>query len=165
MILDTRCRNGKRLPALVMMLVSVAPLRAQEPTPAPAPPTTQVLRPEPRPPGGAPGTVSVPARSRVSRPGLAQAGAPNDLRVISIGAGRAQVSTAGTAGRSVQAGDVIAGDVIREIGDGRIIMGRPEPGGGESTVVVSIDADGQTRIRVISLRLPAARRPAPPAAK
>jgi len=87
------------------------------------------------------------------------------LRVVTIKDGQAQVSLDGAAPRSLHAGDVLAGDVIREIGDGRIIMARPEPGGGESTVVISMDARGQTSIRVISLRLPAARRPAPPAVK
>src|SRR5262245_47630741 len=140
-------------------LLALAPFRssAQQPTPSPSPSGLELKR-APMPPVT---TGTVTATAPGPRPSLgtsADAGALKELRAVSVGSGEARVSLRGAA-RTLRPGGVIEGDVVKAIGDGRIVRARPEPGGGESTVGVAFDAQGRASVRVIGLR----DRTAPPA--
>jgi hypothetical protein len=136
--------------AAAVLAAWAAPAMGQQPSPSPSP-SPELQRPSPPPLDTRSRTVAIPASPRPSAPTSADAGALKDLRVLWVGAGEAQVSLLGAA-RRLRPGDVIAGDVVRSIGDGRLVLARADRDGGESTVVVAPDAQGRVSVRVISVR-------------
>ncbi len=132
-----------------MALLAVNAL-AQQPSPSPSPGRVELHQPPAPPPDAGAKTVAVPGPRR-SGGSSADAGALRDLRALSLAIGVAQVNLGG-ATRRLRVGDAIAGDVVKAIGDGRIVLARRDPEGGEATVVVRFDAQGRASVRVISLR-------------
>lgn len=108
-------------------------------------------RPPDAPLDGSARTIKVPASPRPSAVSSADAGSLKGMRALSVGSGEARVAL-GSEQRTLRPGDVVAGDLVKAIGDGRIILARPDALGGESTVVVTFDAQGRALVRVISLR-------------
>jgi hypothetical protein len=79
----------------------------------------------------------------------ANAGALRTLVRVRLLDGEARVRLDGTE-RTIRVGDTVAGDVVRRIEGGRIILARPEGDGREATVIVTFDAQGRARVRVFS---------------
>jgi hypothetical protein len=79
----------------------------------------------------------------------ANAGALRSLVRVRLIDGEARVRLDG-AERTIRVGDSVAGDIVRRIEGGRIILARPEGDGREATVIVTFDAQGRARVRVFS---------------
>jgi len=54
-----------------------------------------------------------------------------------------------TGERTVRVGDVIGSDRVQSVEPGRLLLGRALPGGGEALVVVTFDASGRSRVRIL----------------
>jgi len=91
-----------------------------------------------------------PPRDRLRQSG--DAGALRGLRVLGVQDGAARVALANGTERTLRAGDVIAGDVVRSVSGHRILLerqaGEDEPGVSAS-VIVKIGAGGATRVYVL----------------
>ncbi|MEO8359208.1 MAG: hypothetical protein ABI672_04185 [Vicinamibacteria bacterium] len=150
--------------AACLLLAQPSSSPAQQAAPKPSP-TGQRFETPPVPPLDlTKKLVSAPIAAPSKRSAQARAAAGQELRVISIHKGQAEVAFGAESARTVQRGSVIAGDVVKEIGDGTIVMSRPEPGGSESLVIVTLDARGETRVRVIVTQDVASRKVTPPPA-
>lgn len=99
----------------------------------------------------APRTVAIPGPGRKAPRDSADAGSLKGIRAVSIASGEARVIVGGGE-RRLRPGDALGSDVVREIGDGRIVLKRAEAGGAEALVIVSFDAQGGSRVLVLSSR-------------
>jgi hypothetical protein len=108
-----------------------------------------VQRPEVPPTEGGSQTAKLPGAPRATTSSTADAGSLKDVRLVSIGPSEARLLVGG-APRTVRVGQSVLGDVVRAIGDGRIILRRLDPTGGESIVVMSFDGQGRATVRVIT---------------
>lgn len=132
-------------------LSGLAHAQTPAPSPTPAADGTVVVRPQIPPLDAVSKTARLPGSPRASTGSTADAGSLKEVRAISIGSGEARLLVAG-APRTVRAGQSLLGDVIRAIGDGRIVLARAESTGGQSVVVMSFDAQGRATVRVIALQ-------------
>jgi hypothetical protein len=109
--------------------------------------------PRPRPQGSNRKTIEEkgPAPD-LTRPS-ANAGTLADLVLVSLEDGKARVRLDG-AERVLKAGDVVAGDIVRRIEAGRIVLARPEGEGREAVVLVTFDARKKAVVRVVSTLSP-----------
>jgi hypothetical protein len=110
-----------------------------------------VQRPEAKPVDTSSKTVALPGRQNPRRQAPSATRGLNGMRAISITNTEARITSAEGIPRTLRPGDSIEGDTVREIGDRRIILRRPDPKGGESTVIVTFDGQGRAVVRVISL--------------
>jgi hypothetical protein len=137
------------------------------PTPARAP-QEKLLDPPPGEPSGAtqtnpdirlekasepePGSTTRQVREAGPLPDLkrpsANAGRLKDLRMLGFSGGVAELSLDG-APLTLRVGDTILGDRVRSLEPGRIVLARPEAGGGEGLVLVTFDAQGRARVRIV----------------
>lgn len=155
--LDRRARADAAAWLLLAGLASPAAAQAPSPSPSPSPAGPTLQRP-PMPPmetAVKQATLAGPGRSAAES--WSEAGPLAELRAISIGEGEARVEDRGGV-RTLRPGDALGRDVVKAIGDGRIVLARTDPTAGEATVVVLFDAQGRARVRVIWERDPAARR-------
>lgn len=99
--------------------------------------------------------LKAPPRDRLSQ--SADAGALRGLRVLGVQDGVARVALADGTERTLRAGDSVAGDVVRSVGPGRILLDRraaEDEGGGSATVVVKVGPDGRSQVYVLWTRNP-----------
>jgi hypothetical protein len=165
---------------LVGLSVLAAGAGADTPTPSPSPSDPHTIgtvvggggpegngismrAPAERPPDTAPRIVSVPGtwdRSRDSK----DAGPWKGVRVLSISEGQARVSLA-AGERVIRPGDVVGSDAVKSVDARRIVLvrgGTAERPDGEALVVISVDTQGRSRVRVYSTTNPTTgRRPNP----
>lgn len=145
----------------VGLLLSRAALAADKPAPPPPPDTTEnevmAIHPAP-PPDTTPRRMRVrvvPETGRRARPAN-----PEPLfgvKALALKDGEALLQLA-DGQRLVHPGDAIGTDVVQVIGDGTLVLERPEaPGrpGGVGTVVVRFDAQGRSAIEVFHTGDPA----------
>jgi len=118
-----------------------------------------------RPPAVHPERTTVLGRVRAQAP--RRDGAPpeegvlKDTRALSLEEGEARLLVNG-AERTVHPGDSLGPDVVTSVGEDRIVLVRPasvDPLAGESIVIVTFDAAGKPRVRVISEKDKTAVRP------
>lgn len=111
----------------------------------------ELQTPKTPPVDATPRTVAIPGPARRLQRDSADAGGLKGMRVLSVSTGEARVVVGG-AERTLRPGDAIGADVVKEIGDGRLILKRSETGGSEALVIVDFDAQGRSRVRVLSTR-------------
>jgi hypothetical protein len=141
-------RRVLRLAAALALLAP--PLAAQSPSPSPAADRLELQSP-PAPVVDTSAKTAKAPGPRPSAASTADAGVLKEMKAIALGQGEARISLRSTV-RTLRPGDVVEGSLVKAIGDGRILLSRPEPGGGESTVIVTFDAQGRASVRVINLR-------------
>jgi hypothetical protein len=124
------------------------PAAAQTPSPSPTPPPTGPVlqRPSPPPVESTAKTAALPGAPRSRSRSSVDAGVLKDVRLLSFADGQARIREASGVERTLRPGDAIGGDVVKAIGDGRIVLVRPQS---DAMVVVSFDASGRPRVRVI----------------
>lgn len=125
--------------------------------------TTQWARPadaEPSLPGeevAAPATAATPSST-------AKTSGHAGLKALATSEGEARLELADGEERTLRPGDKLGADVVQAVGEGLLVLVRPEQGtAGASTVVVRFDAQGRASVRVYSSSDPTA--VAPPEAK
>jgi hypothetical protein len=144
----------------VWLAMAAGAVRADDPQAQPSPSPTPTagavefkLPPE-RSPDTTPKTVTVPGGSNRNRD--SQDASPlRNARVLSIVAGEARVLLA-TGERVLRPGDVVGTDTVKTITPGRIVLTRSTAEGGAGLVVVSVDGQGRTRLRVYLTKEPGA---------
>ena len=158
--------------AVMAVVAAATGAAADVPAPSPSPTDPQTIgtavggggpegggismrAPSEKAPDTAPRTISVPGswdRNRDSK----DAGAWKGVRVLSIAQGQARVSLA-SGERVVRPGDVIGADTVKSVDAQRIVLVRgatAERPGGEALVVINVDGQGRSRVRVYSAASP-----------
>lgn len=156
--------------AVAVLAASAAAADVPAPSPSPSDPQTigtvvggggpegggiSMRAPSEKAPDTAPRTISVPGAWDLSRDSK-DAGAWKGVRVLSIAQGQARVSLA-SGERVVRPGDVIGSDLVKTVDSQRIVLVRgatTERPGGEALVVISVDAQGRSRVRVYAAASP-----------
>jgi hypothetical protein len=95
--------------------------------------------------------VPVPGGAPDLSKSSSKAGSLRNLRLVQLREGEAEVTLIG-ARQTLRPGDAIGEDVVRRVDTARIVLGRPEAGGAEATVLVTFDAKGQARVRIYTTR-------------
>jgi hypothetical protein len=128
------------------------PPEQQDPVVLPAPPTPVDDRPHTLPLG----------KPRSSSGALRTDPRLGRLRAIDLREGEARLVVA-DAERTLHVGDVVAGDVVKIIEPGRLVLARPDPESGlPSIVIVKFDEKGRGHVTVYAVRDTSPAAPAPP---
>jgi hypothetical protein len=103
---------------------------------------------DPRTTASEPKTIQVTGSLPGNRSSV-DAGALKNLQPVNLRDGEAQVRLDGVV-RTVREGDALGTDVVRSVESNRLVLARSEGSGRESTVIVTFDAQGTSRVRVYS---------------
>jgi hypothetical protein len=165
---------------VVLAVLGAGGARADSPTPSPSPADPQTIgtvvggggpegggvsmrTPPERVPDTAPRAISVPDVWDPNRDAK-DSGPWKGVRILTIAQGQARVSLP-SGERVLRPGDVVGSDVVKSVDAQRIVLTRgatAQRPDGDALVVISVDAQGRSRVRVYSAANPTAgRRPNP----
>ena len=147
----------------LLALGGVAPAEDARPTPAPSASPSPVANGASWRRAGPASVSAAPSRLVVAPvspapSSRAELGGLQGAKAIALKEGEATLLVGGSA-LTLRPGSVIGSDVVKSVGSDRIVLVRSatgSPPAGAATVVVSFDAQGQSRVRVYWLSDPAA---------